>query len=120
MAWSFWKKKSEAGELPEAKVEKLPKPHSIPESVGRALVVNLGKDPNWVWQLKSVVRPQSEKNHYDIRVFDEGQASLRGVVVKDYTTFDEYPDLVLFEGWYDKKTHIAKLEDKLDPAEKAA
>lgn len=120
MAWNFWKKKSETDELPKAKVEKMAKPQSIPESVGRAIVVDLGKDPNWVWQLKTVVRAQAEKNHFDIRVFDEGQVTLRGVIVKDYTTFDEYPDLVLFEGWYDKKNHIAKIVDKSGPSAKAA
>jgi len=118
MSWSFWKKKSAKVELSEAKEEKLSKPKDIPEPVGRYLVVYLGKNPDWVWELKSVVRRQAEKQRYDVRVFDEIQA--RGVSVRDYTTLDEHPELILFEGWYDKKSNTAHMQETLVPTPKAA
>jgi hypothetical protein len=120
MSWSFWKKRSTTVELSEAKEEKLSKPKDIPEPVGRYLVVDLGKNPDWVWKLKSVVRRQAEKHRYDIRVFDEIQAKARGVSMRDYTTLDEHPELILFEGWYDKKSNMAHLQEHLVPTPKAA
>jgi hypothetical protein len=120
MAWNFWKKRPETVELSKVKEEKLSRPKDIPESVGRFLVVDLGKNPDWVWQLKSVVRRQAEKHRYDVRVFDEIQTRTKGVSVRDYTTFDEHPELILFEGWYDKKSNMAHLQERLEPTPKAA
>jgi hypothetical protein len=120
MSWNFWKKKPETVELTKVKEEKLSKPQDIPEAVGRCLVVDLGKDPDWVWKLKSVVRRQAEKHRYDVRVFDEIQAGARGVRVRDYTSLDEHPDLILFEGWYDKKSHMADIKERVVPTPKAA
>jgi hypothetical protein len=120
MSWNFWKKGPEKVEVSKEKEEKLPKPQDIPEAVGRYLVVDLGKDPDWVWSLRSVTRRQAEKYRYEVRVFDEIQAGARGVRVKDYTTFDEHPDLILFEGWYDKKSYQAHLQERLVPTPKAA
>ena len=120
MAWNFWKQRPAMDELSKAKEEKLSKPKDIPEQVGRYIVVDLGKNPDWVWQLKSVVRRQTEKHRYNVRVFDEIQARARGVSVRDYTTLDEHPDLILFEGWYDKKSHMAHMQERLEPTPKAA
>jgi hypothetical protein len=120
MAWGFFKKRSDSVDLSKEKQERLSKPQEIPEPVGRCLVVDLGKEPDWVWKLRSVVRRQEEKYRYDVRVFDENQAGARGVRIKDYTTLDEYPDLILFEGWYDKKSYKVHMEERLVPTPKAA
>ena len=121
MSWSFWKKKSATVEPSEAREEKLSKPKDIPEPVGRYLVVDLGKDPDWVWKLKSVVHRQAEKHRYDVRVFDELQARAKRVSVRNYTTLDEHPELILFEGWYDMKSNTAYVEEKrVEPSSKAA
>jgi len=120
MSWNFWKKKSGTTELSNEKEPKLSKPKDIPEPVGRYLVVDLGKDPDWVWQLKSVVRTQADKHRYDVRLFDESQASLKGISVKNYTTFDQHPELILFEGWYDKRSNRAKMQEPQVPTPKAA
>ncbi len=48
----FWKRKeSKEGEV------KLPRSQSIPDLPGRHMVMEEKKDPNWVWNLKAVVRP---------------------------------------------------------------
>jgi hypothetical protein len=120
MSWSFWKKKSATVELSKADEEKLSKPRNVPEPVGRYLVVDMGRDPDWVWKLKSVVRRQAEKHRYDVRLFDEIQARAKGVSVRDYTTLDEHPALILFEGWYDKKSNMAYMQETLVPTPKAA
>ncbi len=123
MFWDFLKKKPDAGEPSKAQGEKLPKPQSLPEAVGRDLVVRFGKDPDWVWRLKCVVRRiENEKSRFDIRVFDEAEASEKGIRVKDYTSFDNHPESILFDGWYDKKTQQTHIEErgKGKPLPKAA
>ena len=121
MGWKIWKKKSEGEEQPKAKLEKLPRPKEIPQLVGQYLVVQLKKDPDWVWNLKAVVRKKPEgKASYNVRVFDEYQARLKKVGVKDFTSFDGHPDLILFEGWFDKSSNKVQLEEKSVSTPRAA
>ena len=96
------------------KIEKLPGPQDIPELAGRHLVVAKERDPDWVWHLKVVVRknPGRGKKAFDVRVFDEAQAAQNKVKIKDWTTFDEHPGLVLYEGWFDKESMRAELEER--------
>lgn len=98
----FWKKK-EPGALPG--------PKEIPEHVGRHLVVALKENPDWVWSLKGVVRPRPEGKHaFDFRVFDAAEAATKNIKVKDYNHLAEYPDLILFAGWFDKKTFQVNID----------
>jgi hypothetical protein len=96
--------------------EKLPGPKAMPDDVGRTLVVDHKQDPNWVWSLKAVVKPTEEKGAFLVRVFDERIASSKGMQVKDFNSFNEHPELILFDGWFNKKTHAAQLK----PLPKAA
>jgi len=116
MMLKFWKRETGKGEPSTAKAQKLPRPKDIPEPVGRYLVVNLGKNPDWVWHLKGVVRPRQEgKDSYDVRVFEEGKAAQMNVNVRDYTSLDEHPELILYEGRFDKRSMQVQIEDKKIP-----
>jgi hypothetical protein len=119
MKWKFWEGKTETGEQrPES--HKLPKPKDIPEPVGRYLVVELGKNPDWVWNLKAVVRPRPDgKDRYDVRVFNLSTAAQAKVTVKDYTSLDGHPEAVLYEGWYDKKSFKVEIHE-ISPVPRAA
>ena len=112
----FWKKKQSEtkAEVPApAKAEKLPGPRSIEELVGRHVVVDLKQDPNWVWQIRSVVRRRTGGKHrFDFRVFSETQIAEKKVKVKDYTTFDNHPELILYQGWFDKVSMEVHFEEK--------
>ena len=111
MNWKFWtkNKKQENG----VHMEHLPKPKPVPEVVGRHLVVEMKKDPDFVWQLMATSRARPDnKNAFDIRVYSPKEAAAKGVKVKNYDTLDATPELVLFEGWYDKQTNAANLVDK--------
>ena len=100
----FWKK---------GNGEKLPGPKDMPELVGRHLVVDKKKEPDWVWHLKGVVRKNpAGKKRFDVRIFDPNEAASKQVKVKDYTTFDQHPELILYEGWFDKASMAAEVEDK--------
>lgn len=101
----FWKKKeSKEGE------EKLPGPKDIPELVGRYLVVQKKNDPDWVWRLKGVVRPTQKKKAFYCRVFDEGQTTRTGLKVKDWNSLDGHPELIIWEGYFDRETNEVREE----------
>ena len=109
----FGKKKAVIEKPPQPKVEKLPGPKEIPELAGRYLVVQKKRDPDWVWKLRAVVRKSPKgKKVFDVRVFDDAQVAQKGVRINDWTTFDEHPDLILYEGWFDKESMGAELEER--------
>jgi hypothetical protein len=119
----FWKKKPSIEGTPRPNVERLRKPQNLPQAVGRDLIVHLAKDPGWVWTLKSVVhKSRKGKHRYNVRVFDQAQAAAKGVNVMDYTSLDDHPELILFRGWYDRKSWKAHIEEieRSEPMPKAA
>jgi hypothetical protein len=89
-------------------------PKDIPDQVGQQLVVNYKEDPEWVWRLKSVMKPgeMARKDTFHIRVFAEHMAVAAKVHVKDFTTLDAYPNLILYEGVFDKKAKTAKIQKR--------
>ena len=108
MGWKFWDKKTSSE---NRKRSKLSKPQEMPELVGRHLVVELGEDPDWVWRLKTVQRHREDGNGAsDIRVFSTASAAVKGVSVENYDSLDEHPDLILFEGWFDKGSRSIAIE----------
>ena len=116
MFWGFWKK----GPVPAKPLnaQRLRKPQVLPQAVGRELIVQLGKNPDWVWTLKSVVHKSPRgKRRYDVRVFDQAQAMAMGISVVDYTSLDDHPELILFEGWYDRKSWKARINEMVKPEE---
>jgi hypothetical protein len=111
----FWKKRPVTEETSKLKAEKLPGPRGVPELVGRHLVVQLKQNPDWVWKLKGVVRQRSKsktEDSFDFRVFDEAQAAAKKVSVKDYNSLAEHPNLILYEGWFDKKSMKVQMAEK--------
>lgn len=114
MNWRFWKKEAEGEVSVATKPEKLSGAKEIPSAVGRYLVVNLGKDPDWVWNLKAFLRVRTGgKSSFDVRVFDKAQATSKRVALKDYNSLDGHPELVLYEGWFDKKSNLVELNESI-------
>jgi hypothetical protein len=98
----FWGKKGNG----------LTSPKGIPDVVGRYLVVSLGKNPDWVWNLKAVMRPNgADKDTFEVRVFDPNRLAERGIKVADFTTFDQHPEMILYEGWFNKRTFESKIQE---------
>ena len=120
MGWKFWEKKEEGTAPAGSAPIKNPGPKRIHESVGRFLVVRLQADPDWVWNLKEVERQRPDaKTAFDVRVFDERMAASKNIIIKNYSSLDAHPDLILYEGWFDKKTMKVQIEDKKAPARAA-
>ena len=90
----------------------------MPQAVGRELIVQLGKKPDWVWNLKSVVHKSPRGKHrYNVRVFDQAQAAAMGISVVDYSSLDKHPELILFEGWYDRRSWKARIKEMVKSEE---
>ena len=112
MFWEKWIKKPASGEPSKPEAEKLPGPRSIEELVGRQMVTHLKLDPDWTWQLRSVIRRRTGGPHrFDFRVFSETQVAAKKVKVKNYTSLDSDPDLILYQGWFDKVSMEVHFEE---------
>lgn len=96
----------------DKKMEKLAGPREIPGLVQNYLSKDLKLDIEIVRLLKSTIRKRNEQRAFDIRIFDDGDAAAYKIQVKDYTTFDTHPELVLWEGWYDESTKKVELAEK--------
>lgn len=108
----FWKSKQNGA-------EKLPRPKEIPGPLGQHLVVKEGKDPDWVWNLKSVARPAGNKVFY-CRVFSQAQTDKAGVQVRDWDSLDLHPELIVWEGCLDKENQTVRQERYVKPASAAS
>jgi len=95
------------------KVKKLPGPRQIPGLVEKHIIAEYKMDPELVRILKAVVHTRStEEGVFNIRVFDESEALAKKIQVKDYTSLDEHPDLIIYEGWFDERSKRVELEEK--------
>ena len=87
MGWKFWQKSKPEAAPSGGKTHKLVKPRELPQDVGRHLVAAKGLDPDWVWNLKCVVKPkENHKSAFDIRIFSSETVSQHGVAVRDYAS----------------------------------
>ena len=104
MFWNKWFDKTDSN---KPQKPKLKPPIDLPQQVGRYLVVNLGKDPDWVWELKAVLKPVEggKKSARHFRVYNPVQSAKQWVKVLNYHSLDDYPELVLYEGEFDRDTH---------------
>ena len=104
MFWNKWLKKTD---LSTPQKPRLKPPIDLPQQVGRHLVVKLGKDPDWVWDLKAVVKPGDggKKSERHFRVYDPVQSAKQWIKILNHDSLDDYPELILFEGDFDKDSN---------------
>jgi hypothetical protein len=100
-----WGKKAEVG--------KLPGPRGVPGLVQNFLVTKGKMDSDLVGILKAVVRSRpGEEKAFNIRIFDESEAVVKKIQVKDYDSLNEHPDLIIYEGWFNEAAKQVELEEK--------
>jgi hypothetical protein len=115
MNWKFWQKEKHRETSSGFGEVKLPKPRELPQRVGMYLVTKLSLDPDWVWNLKCVLRPLADqKNDFDIRIFNPETAAAKGVTVANFNSLDPHPHMILFSGTFNRKTGNVQLEEKLE------
>lgn len=103
----FWGKKSVKEE------EKLLKAGAIPGLVQKHLVTERKMAPDLVNLLKAVVRKNvTGEKAFNIRVFDESEGLAKKVQVKDYSSLDEHPDLIIYEGWFNETLKQVELQER--------
>lgn len=112
----FWKKKP---------ITENSGPTSVPALVGSHVVAEMQKNPvmsdHWV-KYKCIMRPHKEGNStsFDIRVYDEWETDQKSVKVTNFASLDGYPELVQFEGWFDKSTKKVQLKARQTAPQAAA
>lgn len=95
----------------------LPKPNVLPDPVGTYLVTELKMEPDYVWRLMSVKRPWPDnKKTYHFRIYDERVTGPKGIVITDYLSLDNYPDLILFQGVCDSANYNVLMKDEYNTA----
>jgi hypothetical protein len=110
MKWKFWQRN---GDMTQDGKSRLPRPRDLPEGVGRYLVVDRGMDPDQVWNLKAVTRPsEGSTSRHDIRIYNPVAADHSGITIRNYDSLDMYQEMILFEGWYDKKSNQVEITIK--------
>ncbi len=109
MNWKFWKKESPV-ESTGGNGPKLAKPKEVPEPIGRKMVTGMKLDPDLVWSLKYVSRPMGDRrNANEFRIFNPETAHQKGIAVKNWTSLDDLPDLILYSGYYDKSANSIEI-----------
>ena len=117
MSWKFWQKEKHSENVSGTREIKLAKPKELPDRVGIHLVTKLKENPDWVWNLKCAMRPKADARHaFEVRIFDPADAVQRAVVIKNFNSLDDHPDMILFFGWFSKETGIVKIEKSLPKA----
>jgi hypothetical protein len=112
----FGIKKHDNAVATKVKTEKLPGPKLIPEPVQKHLTKEYKIDPELTQIFKSVMRRKNEgEREFDVRIFDDSACLAQKVQVKDYTTLDTHPDLVLYEGSFDETGKRIELKEKNRP-----
>jgi hypothetical protein len=111
MNWKFWRKEKQQEHSSATREMKLAKPRDLPQQVGMYLVTQLKLDPDWVWNLKCVMRPLTDqKNVFDIRIFNPETRAAKSVTVINFNSLDTHLDMILFSGTFDKKTGKFQLD----------
>jgi hypothetical protein len=115
MNWKFWQNEKHRENPAGSGEVKLTKPRELPERVGMYLVTKLKLDPDWVWNLKCVLRPKlDEKKIFEIKIFNPDTVAGKGISVTDFNTLDQHPDLILFQGIFNKNTGKVEVEKALE------
>jgi len=107
----FWNKKIKKTDPLTLQKPKLKAPIDLPQPIGRYLVVNLQRDPDWVWNLKAVLKPvEGGKNSARLfRVYDPVQSAKQGVKILNYDSLDACPELILYAGDFDRDSHAVTM-----------
>lgn len=75
------------------------------------MVTQMKEEPDWVWSLKSVLRPREGTRHmHDIRIYDPRDVIEKQIEVKNFTTLDDHRELILYFGVLDRDTGTVQIE----------
>jgi len=111
-----WTNKANKEQANETRTARLSRPMDIPEVLQKQLQVKWSLDPEWTKFLKMATRPNGKgPKVQDFRIFDDSDAIARKIQVKDYTSLDEHPTVILYSGWFDEATKQCEIEEVNKP-----
>ena len=117
MNWKFWKKEKSSGGGSGQGAKKLPRPKDLPQEIGQYLVVDEGLDPDLVWNWKCVMHSQNGSEViFDFRIFSEAAAAEQRIRIRDYTSLEGHDDLILYQGWINRKSRQFRFEKAVEKA----
>jgi hypothetical protein len=99
------------------KAGKLPGPSDIPTLVKEYLLREKKLPPNAAEYLKAVVKKDladNKKKAFFIRIFDEADSEASRISIKDYSTLEAHPGLIIFDGIFDETSKKVDLTQKKD------
>jgi len=109
----FGKKKAVMEKPSQPKVEKLSGPRPISGLVSKHLIAEYRMEPDLAQILKAVARRSLKaEKALDCRIYDGSEAEASEVQIKDYTSLDGHPELILYEGWFDEGSKHVELEER--------
>ena len=109
--FKFWSR-GKSGDAPTAH-KKASGPKELPQQVGQFLVVKQKEDPDYVWSLRCVMRRREDNRDVsDIRIFSPDEADQMGIRLLNYDSLEAHPNLVIYEGWYDRESKEVRLSSK--------
>ncbi len=94
-------------------IEKLPRPRDIPAQIGYYMMTKEKVDPYLVIRLMAVLRQKPNmKDIFDFRLYDWKQVLNKDISIRDYESFEKYPEYVLYEGSWNKKNNEVYLKEQ--------
>ena len=92
------------------------KPEELHGYLSRLIANEMEKAPantdHWV-KYMVVQRPHEDDiETIDVRIYDKYSVEQKKIKVTDFTSLDASPDLILFEGWYNKKKKLSDIKFK--------
>ena len=96
-----------------ATIEKLPRPRDVPAQIGYYMMTKGKVDPYLIIRLRAVLRQKPDtKDTFDFRLYDWKQALNKDISIRDYDSFDQYPEYILYEGSWNKKNNEIHIKEQ--------
>lgn len=74
--------------------------------------IPLGESSHWVKYMAVMRHHGDDIDTFDVRIYDQWYADQKKVKVVDYSTLDDHQDLIIFEGWFDRKSKKGEINFK--------
>jgi hypothetical protein len=69
----------------------------------------VGSGSGVVAQICEPAHPEARRSTSEFRIFDPAMAHQKGIAVKNWTSLDDLPDLILYSGQYDKSANSIEI-----------
>lgn len=100
----FWKKKDKNGPTPLSAL--------LSKEIAKESEKMPPQSDHWVKYMSVQRRHEDDEDTFDVRIYDETAINKMHINVSNFSSLDGHTDVILFEGWYNKKTKKADIKYK--------